>query len=138
MSLFQISSRISVLVALAIVVGCSQDDPNRGEVKGMVLVDGQPTASGSISFSPIDGNAPSSGGKIKDGQFSVKAATGTVKVAIRAPKVVGERKLYPTADSPVRKIMKESLPQKYNDNTTLTFEVKPGVTEHTFDLKTTN
>lgn len=138
MSPSSIAYRLSVLVALAAVSGCGQQDPNRGEVKGMVLVNGQPTPSGSISFSPIDGNSPSSGGKIKDGQFSIKSPTGTVKVAIRAPKVVGERKLYATADSPVRQVIKESLPQQYNDNTTLTFEVKPGVTEHTFDLKTTN
>jgi hypothetical protein len=100
----------------------------------MVLVDGQPVAVGAVYFSPLDGQSSTSGGKIVDGQYSVLASTGTAKVAIRAPKVVGERKLYNKANSPVRQVLKESLPPEYNDRTTLTFDVKPGVNEHNFEL----
>ena len=57
------------------------------------------------------------------------------KVAIRVPKVVGERKLYDTPDSPVQPLMEESLPPEFNDRTELTLDVKPGVNERDFDLK---
>jgi hypothetical protein len=133
MSLACIANR-SLLVLALLAAGCSRQDPNKGEVKGMVMIDGQPAASGAVTFTPVDGQSSTSGGKIMDGQYSVQASTGTARVAIRVPKVVGERKLYDTADSPVRQVLKESLPSQYNDNTTLTFEVKPGVNEHNFDL----
>jgi hypothetical protein len=124
----------SLLLLVLMAAGCSRQDPNKGEVRGMVMVDGQPVAVGAVTFSPLDGQSSTSGGKIVDGQYSVQASTGTAKVAIRAPKVVGERKLYNTANSPVRQVLKESLPPEYNDRTTLTFDVKPGVNEHNFEL----
>lgn len=104
----------------------------------MVIVDGQPAPTGAVMFSPVDGQSPSSGGKIVNGQYTVQAFTGTAKVAIRVPKVAGELKLYNAADSPVRQVLKESLPSQYNDSTTLTFDVKPGLNEHNFDLKSKN
>jgi hypothetical protein len=61
---------------------------------------------------------------------------GTAKVEIRIPKIVGQKKVYDTPDSPVRPIMDESLPKKYNDETELTFDVKPGANQHDFDLST--
>jgi len=100
----------------------------------MVTVNGEPAANGAVSFSPVDGQSPTSGGKIVNGEYSVKASIGTVKVAIRVPKVVGERKLYNTPDSPIQPLMEETLPPEYNDRTTLTFDVKPGVNEHNFEL----
>jgi hypothetical protein len=105
-------------------------------VTGKVTVDGQPAASGAVAFSPVDGQSPTSGGKIVDGEYSVIASVGSSKVAVRVPKVVGERKLYNTPNSPVQPLMEESLPPEYNDNTTLVVEVKPGANEHDFNLKT--
>jgi hypothetical protein len=137
MSLACIANRSLLLLAL-LAAGCSRQDPNKGEVKGMVMIDGQPAASGAVTFTPVDGQSSTSGGKIMDGQYSVQASTGTARVAIRVPKVVGERKLYDTADSPVRQVLKESLPSQYNDSTTLTFDVKPGLNEHNFELKSKN
>jgi hypothetical protein len=127
---------VVLLLLLALSSGCSKQDPNRGEVTGKVLVDGQPAANGAVSFSPVDGQSPTSGGKIVDGEYSVIAAVGSSKVSIRVPKVVGERKLYNTPNSPVQPLMEETLPAEYNDNTTLVVEVKPGANTHDFDLKT--
>ena len=103
---------------------------------GIVTVNGQPVAAGAVAFSPIDGQSPTSGGKIVDGKYTVQAWTGAARVAIRVPQVVGEKKLYSTADSPVRPVMRETLPAEYNDRTTLTYEVKPGANEHNFELTT--
>jgi hypothetical protein len=100
-----------------------------------VQVDGQPAAKGAIAFTPIDGNSPASGGEIVDGRYTVNAYVGPSKVAIRVPKVVGQRKLYDTPDSPVQPIMEESLPPENNDETTLIFDVKPGSNTQDFSLK---
>jgi len=121
---------------LVCTFGCGGQDPNRGEVSGIVTINGQPAATGAVAFSPVDGQSPTSGGKIVDGKYTVKASTGTSRVAIRVPKVVGQRKLYNTPDSPVQPLMEETLPAEYNDRTTLTLEVKPGANEHNFELTT--
>lgn len=124
------------VVVLVFALGCGSQDPNRGEVSGIVTVNGQPAATGAVAFSPVDGQSPTSGGKIVDGKYTVKASTGTSRVAIRVPKIVGQRKLYNTPDSPVQPLMEETLPAEYNDRTTLTLEVKPGENEHNFELTT--
>jgi len=124
-----------VLSTLALASGCGGGDPTRGEVKGTVIVNGQPAETGAISFTPVDGNSPTSGGKIVAGEYSVEVPFGMSKVAIRVPKVVGERKLYDTPDSPVQPLMAESLAPEFNDRTELTLDVKPGVNERVFDLK---
>lgn len=71
-----------------------------------------------------------------DGKYSADVPIGPSKVAIRVPKVIGQRKLYNTPDSPVQPLMDESLPAKFNDETELTLDVKPGETQGDFDLKT--
>ncbi|BBO33819.1 hypothetical protein [Lacipirellula parvula] len=123
-------------IVLGCAIGCGSQDPNRGEVTGIVTVNGQPAVTGAVAFSPVDGQSPTSGGKIIDGKYTVTASTGTSRVAIRVPKVVGKRKLYNTPDSPEQPLMAETLPPEYNDRTTLTLEVKPGDNEHNFELQT--
>jgi hypothetical protein len=125
-----------LVITLACSLGCGSQDPNRGEVTGIVTINGQPAVTGAVAFSPVDGQSPTSGGKIVDGKYTVKASTGTSRIAIRVPKVVGKRKLYNTPDSPEQPLMAETLPPEYNDRTTLTLEVKPGANEHNFDLQT--
>ena len=126
------------LLAFAVVAmaGCSKGDPNQSEVSGTVTVDGQPAKEGAIAFIPVSGNAPTAGGVIAEGKYTAKVHVGAAKVEIRIPKVVGQKKLYDTPDSPVRPIMDESLPAKYNEQSELTLDVTPGTTEKNFDLST--
>ncbi len=127
------------VIALAVLLGaagCGSADATRGEVSGRVTIDGAPASAGAIALIPVDGASPTAGGKVLDGRYSVKAPLGLAKVEIRVPKVVGQRKLYDTPDSPVQPLMEESLPMKFNDETQLTIEVAPGSIEHDFDLKT--
>jgi hypothetical protein len=127
------SLAVTILAAF-MAPGCSE--PTTGVVTGTVTVDGAPAKSGSIAFFPVDGKSSTSGAEIVGGQYSAKASFGTHKVEIRVPKVVGEKKLYDTADSPVKQILEESLPPRYNDETELTLEVKPGETQQDYDLTT--
>jgi hypothetical protein len=105
-------------------------------VTGSVSIDGQPVKSGSIAFFPIDEKSPTTGASIADGQYTAQVPLGAAKVQIRVAKKVGEKKLYNTADSPVQPIMKETLPARYNDDTELQLDVKPGNTVKNFELAT--
>lgn len=124
-----ISLAISLLMA-----GCAE--PTSGVVTGTVTVDGSPAKSGSIAFFPISGKSTTAGAEILDGEYSAEVPLGEFKVEIRVPKVVGEKKLYDTPDSPIKQIMAESLPAKYNDESELTVDVEPGRNEKDFQLTT--
>jgi len=123
-----------VLFLLLMLPGCS--DSKRGVVSGSVTIDGQPVKSGSIAFFPIDEKSPTTGASITDGQYTAQVPLGQTKVQIRVAKKNGEKKLYNTPDSPVQPIMKETLPAKYNDDTELQLDVKPGNTVKNFELAT--
>jgi hypothetical protein len=60
-------------LAAALVSGCADPDrERRGEVSGSVTLDGQPVASGDITFVPTGTTAgPTSGGTIVDGKYSI-------------------------------------------------------------------
>ena len=130
---WQVVLLLSWLVAIA---GCGNSKSGRSRVHGNVTVNGTPPASGAIAFTPVDGAAPTAGGEIVDGKYSVDVPIGQSMVAIRVPRVVGQRKLYNTPDSPVQPLMEESLPAEFNDETKLTLDIKPGETQGDFDLKT--
>ena len=121
---------------LAAATGCGDAGPERGTVKGTITIDGKPAANGSIAFTPVSGMAPTAGGKIVEGKYSVEVPLGTAKVAIRVANVVGERKLYDHPDSPVQPVLEEVLPAKFNERTELTIDVRPGTTSGDFDLQT--
>jgi hypothetical protein len=120
-------------VALAALIGCGGD--NMADVAGTVTINGAPAEKGSVTFIPADGKAPTAGSEIVNGKYSARVPLGTAKVQIRVPKVVGKKKLYDTPDSPVQDLLEEVLPAKYNDQTELTLDVKPGVNEKNWELK---
>jgi hypothetical protein len=126
---------VALAAALLVAAGCA-GKPTKGDVAGTVTIDGAPAESGSIAFSPVDGQSATAGGSIEKGRYTAQVPPGKMKVEIRVAKVVGQRKLYDTADSPMAPIMEEVLPAKYNDATELEVEVKLGENEHNFDLKT--
>lgn len=124
-----------LLLAAVTAVGCSKGPP-MAEVAGNVAVNGQPAKTGSISFFPTDGKSPTAGATITDGKYTAMVPLGNVKIEIRVSKVVGQKRLYPTPNSPVQSILQEVLPPKYNDMTELTMEVQKGTNSQDFDLKT--
>ena len=122
------------MLAVAVGVGCRP--PTDGAISGTVSVDGTPAAKGSIAFVPTDGKSPPAGGEITDGRYSARVAPGKARVEIRVPKVIGQRKLYDTPDSPFKQVLVESLPRKYNDQSELTVDVSLGDNTRDFDLRT--
>jgi hypothetical protein len=122
-----------VLAALLALAGCGGG--KTAQVNGTVKVDGKPVESGAIMFVPVDGKTSTAGGEIKDGRYSVQVPVGAMKVSISAPKVVGKKKVYPTPNSPEMPVTKEALPARYNEQTELRLDVKPGTNPKDFDLQ---
>jgi hypothetical protein len=91
---------------------------------------------GAISFFAVDGRAPTAGAPIVAGQYAAEVKPGLCMVQVRVSKVVGEKKVYDTPNSPTRKIWGEVLPAKYNDNTELRLEVKAGENRQDYALTT--
>jgi hypothetical protein len=124
------------LVALLTVIGCGGTE--MAKVHGTVKVNGQPVTAGAIRFHPNDGKSKTTGGEIKDGQYSVEVPVGWMKVSISEPKGTGKKKkLYPKEGSPEIEQKTEGLPPRYSDinKSTLELEVKPGDNSKDWDLK---
>lgn len=127
---------ISVLFAASLNLGCGGTKEGFAIVSGTIKVDGSPAETGYVNFMPLAGAANPVGTKIINGEYSIEAPLGESKVEVRVPKVIGEKKLYQTPDSPVRKIFAESLPDKFNNQSILLVTVKPGSNEQDFELST--
>lgn len=123
-----------MVFAVLVIAGCGKSDV--GVVTGTITVDGSPAKQGSIAFFPVDQKSRTAGGEIVDGKYTAEVPLGKFTVEIRVPKIVGEKKLYDTPNSPIQKIMAESLPAKFNDKTELTVDVAPGESQKDFVLTT--
>jgi hypothetical protein len=130
-------SLLSPAVVGLVLIGCSSDvgdDKPREPVSGTVLMDGQPLPKGVILFAPASGAGEASAsatGTIENGEFSIPRTQGPVpgkyKVLIsHTDQTEGHvkielKKLGKKAAGP-----KETIPAKYNSQTTLLHEVKKG------------
>ncbi len=114
--------------------GCG--GPPRAQVTGRVTLDGVPVENGIIQFYPIGGSGQSAGGGIENGVYKLDASPGEMTVTINASKVVGKKKMYNTADSPVVDQLAELIPTEYNTTNKLRATLKAGANENIdFDLK---
>jgi hypothetical protein len=120
------SSFLAIILTLtALLTGCGPST-----VSGTVTVSGQPATSGIISFAPADGkSAPVTVEIQSDGKYSAEAATGAKQVQISIPVVVGKRPEYNGPGAPMIDITEESVPAKYNSESELKFDLKPGVNQ---------
>jgi hypothetical protein len=122
------------LTALLAFAGCAGD--NMAEVKGMVKFDGKLIEEGAITFLPDKG--PATGTGIKAGKYSCRVPLGSARVMVSKPVTYEMKKLYPDdPKSPEVPMRRESLPPEFSHptETKLTFEIKSGVNEKDFDLK---
>ena len=127
----------ALLVATAAIWGCGSGS-DMAPVEGVVRLDSKPLSTGTIYFIPANGR--SAAGKIQsDGTFQLSthseqdgAQVGTHRVAIAAYE--GATVIDYEVDRPQTKSL---IPEDYAspDSSGLTFEVKPGITNHAeFDL----
>ena len=126
------SGRIAWAVCgLLLLAGCGGDPMGRQAVSGTVLFKGQPLDQGRIQFIPVEKGPTESGATIENGKFTIPRDTGlvpgTYKVSVfsydqKGAKVQSEE----IPGDPGNTQFKERIPAKYNDQTTLTAEVKKG------------
>jgi len=121
-----------ILLLSILLPGCGD---SFSEVEGEIRLDGKLVKAGAIQFSPVDGKTPTAGGPIDKGIYSVRVPVGLMKVSISAPKIIGTKKLYDTPDSPEMPVTDEALPARYNQQSTLQLEVKPGKNKKNYDLE---
>ena len=134
-----VRAALAILTALLCTAGCG--DKNRGTVRGRVTLDGEPVAQGSIIFIPgQQGQGKPTGGPITDGMYHLAGdaapAVGLNRVEIRANRKSG--RMIPKPFSPPGEMMEvpeEAVAAKYNDESTLEFEVKPGNNEANWEVE---
>lgn len=127
-------TRWALAAGVCLVAGCGGED-KLPQVTGAVTINGKPVERGSISFIPIGGQGPTTGAEIVAGKYTSAAPPGESKVEIRVPRIVGKKKLYETADSPVQDIMQEVLPEKFNEKSELRFTPQESMNEKNWDLE---
>ena len=127
---------IGLVVALALISTSAcrskpDDQPDLGKVSGVVTMDGAPLAGVQVSFAPEEGRASQA---ITDSEGKYELSyIGKTKGA-----KVGSHKVYITTyieddSDPEAQKTKETIPKKYNKETTLTANVEEG--SNTFDFK---
>jgi hypothetical protein len=126
-------AHLLLLSALPLLNACGT---STGTVTGSITIDGEPLSSGVISFVPAEGSGTPTTSNVAGGKYELTTSTGKKFVQISAPIVVGKRKEYEAPDAPLVEITDERLPPKYNSQTELTFEVKPGRNSNDFALTT--
>jgi hypothetical protein len=123
---------------LVIVTGCEHSD--RGSVSGAVTLDGQPVDGGIISFFPNGREARKSAcTTIAAGRYAVPAGSGPAiganRVEIRWSRKTGKKVPGALLASRETDELVEAVPARYNANSELKVEIKPGDNQADFQLK---
>jgi len=106
-------------------------------VHGIVTLDNEPVASGSIVFLPTAGPGKKAAAAIEQGHYSIPATyslpPGSYRVEISWRKPTGRQ--IPSADPGIMTDeTREAVPIRYNTESTLTAEIASGDVEKNFDL----
>lgn len=101
-----------------------------GEIHGTVTLDGKPLETGSINFYPVDGNTQTTGGVIKNGKFEVRVPVSNQIVKIASTIVTS-----PPGTPDELLTFKKLVPDKYNLKSELRLDVKAGLNEPVYELK---
>jgi hypothetical protein len=148
-----IHSRVVVMVMMGLAAGCGSEDYKLAPVSGTVYLNGKPQPDCHVLFQPIgtrehpNPGPGSYGATDANGRFTLSAHTvdkpgavvGKHRVAISTIKNKrGENNLpegfNPETGTPDQKVRpkareREQIPDRYNDKTTLVFEVPPEGTD---------
>ena len=125
-------TRSPLLLVLVLALGCG--DSKRASVSGTVTLDGKPLPNALVSFQPdgegqVDAGPGSTGRTDEKGEYTLQvsgggkgAVVGWHKVKISCPVEDGPS----NPDEDRRTPQKDRVPLRYNRNSALKFEVKPG------------
>jgi hypothetical protein len=130
--------RIKIFIGLIFVlfvvtlIGCGKSD-RRTSIRGNVALDSIPLADGTITFFPTDGGSSvSSGGSIKQGQYTSDLMPGKYVVQITANRKTGKMLPSSSGDPPLEEF-EQYIPAEYNKKSELTIDVDDK-NKQTFDF----
>lgn len=120
------------LLALIAVCGCSSkgNEPPLGQVSGTVTLDKAPLSDAKVVFQPAQGSL-SVGITDKAGKYVLGYRDGVNGAVLGSHQVQITK--FPEAGAP--KEFQNLVPEKYNQNSPLTAEVKAGNNTFNFDLE---
>ena len=125
--LFAILAILSLVSVVAI--GCDKG-PKKVPITGTVMVGDELVETGSITFEPADGQGPSDGARILNGQFEAEVTTGEKLVKAYGSKVVGQIESDPVLNPGVMSNKYEDFPAKvFQEEIKVTIEKKNQVVE---------
>ena len=122
----------SLILAL-FLTGCGSDGPERGRVKGKITLNGEPLEDADVEFQPDEGS-PSYGMTDDRGRYDLMYTRD------KRGAMIGEhtvRITTSTTDTDVRGndvAVPQRVPPKYNAQSELIREVKPGTNNYDFEL----
>lgn len=117
----------------SLLAGCGPSGPTTYPVSGTVTLDGEPLPEGRIAFRDTNGEIPSAGGEIVDGEFSFESQPGTMSVAITSRRAIPGKFDSPAPGEKVP-VTEQIVPARYNTTSELTEEVVAGNNEFHFEL----
>lgn len=131
-------SLLSLSLLFLSACGGGSDTPPLGTVSGVVTLDDKPLADAEVTFQPEKGR-PSLGKTDSQGNYTLAYTVNENGALIGPHKVLittaVEAFSDETGEGQDREARPEILPPKYNAQTTLTAEVKPGANTIDFPLK---
>jgi hypothetical protein len=104
---------------------CNKQGPARITISGAVTLDGVPLKAGGVAFLPVDPALGAAGGEVVDGSFTVTVFKGPHRVEVNALTVKPDN----NEGVPIN-----TIPRRYNGQTTLTFDVQSAKDQPRFDL----
>lgn len=101
-------------VATLVAFGCAEKK-REVTVTGKITIDGEPIPMGTITFVAADGDTPTGGGVIKDGEYTASVPPGEKTVLVVGNRSAGQEPEYQDVpDSPMRDKYEMITPEAYN------------------------
>ncbi len=124
----------TAVLFLSTVTGCGrQNGPELGLVEGVIRIDDQPASLVMIEFQPVGaGGSPSIATADAEGRYKLRFTQHRDGAMIGSHTIRITYNDDPSPDWPAHPIQ---IPAKYNTNSELMAEVKPGKNRHSFELK---
>jgi hypothetical protein len=117
-----------ILIIVSLIAGCGESGPSLAPVSGRVTLDGQPLKFANISFQP-EGKSAGVGRTDADGHYELMYKRGQMGGPI------GQNKVTIVLDTELAH-RPQIVPPRYNLDSELEREIKPGSNVFDFDLTT--
>ena len=127
-----------ILSLLVLMVSCGRQDAQRGTVRGLITLDGEPLKQGSILFLPEHGNSGvATGGTVSNGHYELTGDAGPRKgwyrIEIRSVRKSGKQVQMPYAPpGEMMDVGEEAVDIQYNSASKLRVNVPSGESTHDF------